>query len=97
MELEDEVSAALVASDTFSDWLRFRGVGDQNFEVEASGTFVGTLTVQTRSVPNGGVIDLEDFTDPFSRKGESVGSLDVRVGFKAAAHSSGQADVVIRR
>jgi len=97
MSFEAEEKASLVAENSFTNWFQFRGSGERNFEVEASGTFVGTLTVQTRSVPNGGIIDLEDFTDPFSRKGESVGSFDVRVGFKTGNFTSGQADVVIRR
>jgi len=96
MAFEEETRASLVAQDTFSEWFPFRGSGEQNFEVEASNTFVGTLTVQTRSV-GGGIIDLEDFTDQFSRKGESIGSLDVRIGFKTGNFTSGQADVVIRR
>jgi len=96
MSFEAEEKASLVAGNTFSNFFPFRGSGERNFEVEASGTFVGTLTVQQRSV-DGGVIDLEDFTTTFSRKGESVGSFDIRIGFKTGNFTSGQADVVIRR
>jgi len=96
MSFEAEEKASLVAANSFTDWFPFRGSGDRNYEVEASGTFNGTLTVQTRSI-NGVAIDLEDFIAPFSRKGESVGSFDVRIGFKTGNYTSGQADVVIRR
>jgi len=96
MPFEVEVKASLTAENTFSDWIEFRGIGEQNCVIEAGGSFIGTLTAQTRSV-NGSIIDLEDFTVPFSRKAESVGSCDFRMGFKTGNFTSGQANVVLRR
>ncbi|MCF6216841.1 MAG: hypothetical protein L3J58_11810 [Emcibacter sp.] len=92
----DEIEADLSASDTFSDWLSLRGVGEHNFAVEATGSFVGTLTAQVRSV-NGNIVDLEDFTAIFTRQGTLNGSFDFRIGFKAGNYTSGTANIRIRR
>ncbi len=92
----DEVEAVLNASDTFSEWLALRGVGEHHFAVEATGSFVGALTAQVRSV-NGNIIDLEDFTTNFTRQGTLNGSFDFRLGFKVGNFTSGAANIRIRR
>lgn len=92
-----EVGSDLTASLTFSDSIRVIGVGaSRNFFVTISGTWAGTLTLQ-RSVD-----EESTWEDYASYTGNAVVEIDdgldnviayYRIGFKAAAYTSGTATV----
>lgn len=91
------VSAALAASDTYTNPVLITGVGSQRaFPITISGTWVGTLTLQYSVGAPGTWVDVKTYggntTDNYS-DGLDNQAIYYRVGFKPAAYTSGTANV----
>lgn len=95
-----QVSANLIAEDTFTSYIRVFGTGaSRAFTVVVSGTWVGTLTLQ-RSLGEPGI--WEDTTTTYVANGTTSfnDALDnqivyYRIGFKTGSYTSGTAAVSV--
>lgn len=91
----------LTAADTYSEWVDVVNNNSVGYEffAAASGTWVGTLTVQVKRPGEADATawDIEDFTANFTKKGDlGAGGLVARVGFKTGNYTSGTASVFIK-
>lgn len=100
------VLQGLGQEDTFTDAIRVTGidsgggVSDRDFNIDITGTWVGTITLQ-RSYDDAetGFVDVQDFVANASTSyGDSVNNAIYyyRLGFKAGAYTSGTATINIR-
>lgn len=92
-----QVSAALAASDTYTNPVRVNGVGSQRIlTVNIAGVWVGTLTLQYSVAAPGAWVDVKTYTGNTTdsyQDGLDNQVIFYRVGFKPAGYTSGTANV----
>lgn len=85
------VSEALSADNTFTKWIEITG---QDFHVEVSGTFAGTLDLQFED-ELGAWITTGDTVDLGLHAGVNPSKQKYRLGFPTGSFTSGTAQVAI--
>ena len=91
--------ASILAQNVFTNPIRVNGVGAQRqFAYQVSGTFVGTVTIQSSVGAPGAWVDVSSYTSPSSgniNDGQDNSVIYYRIGIKAGNYTSGTASVFV--